>query len=201
MNTQNNKRHTGTKILLLLVALLVLGAGLVGWRLGRSTNRQSVSAPTSPSQGATTGSDVAVADVRSLVTYTLPDGWTEATCPNAPGAVSVMPAGAEAVDCGANPSSAIKISVDPSNTDDCNDLQNVQNVRKHTCISLYINDKKSLKAETIYTQDSSYKTETSIHAYYINTGKGVIKIEYIHHSDDNEHQAGLDQLARSVQVR
>ncbi len=195
MNPENSKLRIKIKILSLLTVILILTAGFIGWRLGRS------SVPINTSQTPTTSSDAAVADVRSLVTYTLPDGWKEATCPGAVGSVFIIPAGAKAIDCDDSPSSPIKISIDPTNSDHCNDLQNVQNVRKHICISLFIHDKKSLKAETIYNQDSSYKKETSIDAYYINTGKGAIKVEYIHNPNDNEYQTGLDQLARSVQIR
>ena len=40
-----------------------------------------------------------------------------------------------------------------------------------------------------------------INAYYIDTGKGVVKVEYIHDANNNEYQAGLEQLAKSVQVK
>lgn len=199
MNPENDKQYVRIKKAPLLIVFVVLGVVILGWWLGRSDTPSP--ATLQPTDTTTTSSNSAGPDVRSLVTYRLPDGWQEDYCPNAAGSVFIIPAGAEAVDCASNPSSPIKISIDPSNSDDCNDLQNVQSVRKHICISLYINDKKSLKSETIYNQESSYRKETTINAYYINTGKGIVKVEYARDSSDNEHQAGLDQLAMSVRVK
>ena len=201
MNPGTNKHNIQTKRVPLLIVLIVSGAVVLGWWLGRSSAPPSTLQPTDTAQTSTPSSNSAGPDVRSLVTYRLPDGWQEATCPNATGSIFIIPAGVGAVDCASNPSSPVKISVDPSNSDDCNDLQNVVNVSKHTCISLYINDNKSLKAETIYNQNSSSKKPTTINAYYINTGKGVIKVEYVHAPDDNGYQAGFDQLAMSVRAK
>ncbi len=200
MKSENDKQYVRIKKVSLVIALLVLCAGLFGWRLGRSgspTTTESINKP----QTSTPSNNVAGPDIKSLITYSLPDGWKEASCPNAVGSVFVIPAGTSGADCDANPSSPVKISIDSSNSTDCNDLQNVQNVRKHICVSVYINGKKSLKAETIYNQASSYKKETTINAYYINTGKGVVKVEYVRDANNNEYQAGLDQLAMSVQVK
>ncbi len=199
MNTDNDHKYIRVNKLVLLVAVLILGAGVLGWRLGYS-NTSSTSQPDNTNQ-PTTVNNADNAGVKSLVSYILPDGWNEASCPGMTGSVYVVPAGASNADCDANPSSAIKISVDPANNTDCNQLQNVQNVSKHICISEYINSNKTLKAETIYNQASSYKKPTTINAYYINTGKGVIKVEYVHGLDDNGYQAGFDQLAKSVQVK
>lgn len=197
MEPKNEKHDVRTKKVSLAIVLLVLVAGLLGWWLGQSKTSKT---PEQTSQPSTTNGAADSSDVASLVTYTLPDGWREASCPGVTGSVFVIPAGGSDVNCQANPSSPVKISIDSSNSDDCNDLQNVQNVRKHICVSLFINGKKSLKAETIYNQDSPYKKETTINAYFINTGKGVVKVEYIRGPNDNEHQTGLDQLAMSVQV-
>lgn len=199
MKPDNDHKYIRVNKLVLLVAVLILGAGVLGWQLGYS-NTSSTSQPNNTNP-PTTVNNASTAGVKSLVSYVLPDGWKEASCPGTTGSVYVVPAGASNVDCNANPSSPVKISVDPANNTDCNQLQNVQNVSKHTCISLYINGHKSLKVETIYNQDSSYKKPTTINAYYINTGKGVVKVEYIHDPNDNGYQAGLDQLAKSVQVK
>ncbi len=204
MNPDDHKYVRVKKMSLIIIALIVV-AGLVGWLLGRSddpkpTTNQTPSSQNTSQPPSSAGSNSS-SDVKSLVSYTLPDGWKEATCPNATGAVFVIPSGASGVNCDANPSSPVKISVDPANNTDCNQLQNVQNVSKHVCVSEFINGKKSLKAETAYNKDSSYKKETAINAYYINTGKGVVKVEYIHDPSSNDYQAGFEQLAKSIQVK
>ena len=82
------------------------------------------------------------AAVDSLITYSLPDGAND-------------------VDCSA-PSSSIKLSVDPGDAKDCNELQNVSEVKKHVCISLFVNDLRSLKATTEYLVSSSYGRDTTL---------------------------------------
>ena len=93
-----------------------------------------------------------------------------------------------------------KLGWPTANNTDCNQLQSVQNVKKHICISEYINGMKSLRAETIYNQDSVYGKETTIIAYYINSGKEVIKAELIYNSDDNFRNS-FEQLAKSIDLK
>ena len=197
MNPDNNRKYVRIKLSTLLIAVLVLAAGLFGWWLGRpdtSTN----SRPSSQTESTVLNDDAP--GVKSLISYRLPDGWKEAGCEAAPGSVFITPAGAPAVDCEANPSSPVKISVDTGNKKDCNQLQNVQDVKKHVCISLYINNHRSLKASTEYLESSSYGRATTINAYYIDIGEAVIKVEYQFNSD-NQYQAGFDELANSVKAK
>lgn len=205
MDSDNERSYVRIKKRPLFIATLVLAAGLLGWWLGQSDddpkpNNQTSSTQTDNTPKPADNSNADVPGVKSLISYVLPDGWKEASCPNAAGAVYVVPNGGGNVDCSANPSSPVKISVDGGNNKDCNQLQNVQNVSKHICSSEFINGHKSLKAETRYNQASSYKKDTTIHAYYIDTGKGVIKVEYVY-NNDNEYQAGFEQLAKSVKAK
>lgn len=205
MNYENDSQYVRIKKSIVLIAIVVIAAGLFGWWIGQADDKPSPVNQTSNNTVDTTdktapSESTAGMSVKSLVKYTLPDGWKESTCPASESSIYIVPSGAN-VDCDANPSSPVKISVDPGNNTDCNQLQGVQNVSKHICISEFINGKKSLKAETVYNSESSYKKPTTINAYYINTGKGVIKVEYIHDASDNEYQAGFEQLAKSVQVK
>lgn len=186
-----NKR---AKVNLLVITLIVAGV-LVSWLVGRSNNQAST---TSRSQAS---SNAAGTDVKSLVSYTLPDAWTENVCSSSSGTLYIIP-NTTSLDCNANPSAPIKVFVDPQNTTDCQQLkpENVTGIKKHVCISLYISGHKSLKASTTYSSGSSYKTDTTISDYYINTGKGVVAIEYTYTSA-NDFQAGFDQLATSAKVK
>lgn len=198
MSPKHKRKYVRVRKITLLVAILIVGAGLLGWQLGHS-DKSPTSQPNNTNQ-ATTVNNANTAGVKSLVSYVLPDGWKEASCPGVSEAVYIVPNGSSGVDCNANPSTPVKISIDPGNNIDCNQLQNVQDVKKHICISLYINGHKSLKASTEYLASSSYKKATTMNAYYIDTGKGVIKAEYIYNSD-NQFQAGFDQLANSIKVK
>lgn len=193
MNRGNNHQPVRVIKILLIITVSLIGAGLLGWRLGR-TSKTEPSAVVGPNQ------PTAAAGVKPLVSYSLPAGWQEASCPAMPEAVYVIPAGAPSVNCSANTVAPVKISVDPASDTDCNQLQNNQNVKKHICISLYINGHKSLKATTEYSPSSSYKTDTTLNVYYLDTGKGVVKAEYAYTSD-NQFQAGFDQLANSLKVK
>ncbi len=194
MDTGRNRRNKA----LVVIASIIIIAGSLGWFLGRSNNTPSNQRPddtTRPVANNNSG-----AEVKSLVNYTLPDGWKEINCNSTNKAVAILPNGVKGANCDDNPNSPIKISVDPSNAKDCNQLQNVQNVSKHICSSEYINGQKSLKAETRYNQDSPYKKDTTVHAYYIDTTKGVVKLEYVYDTS-NEFMMGFEQLAKSVQVK
>lgn len=198
MIPNNDHKHISVNKIVLLIAILVLAAGLLGWWLGHTNTTTS---QTSNSNQPTTVNNANSAGVKSLVSYVLPDGWKEASCPAVAEAVYIVPNGSPGLDCNANPSSPVKISVDPGNNTDCNQLQNVQDVKKHVCISLYINGHKTLKSSTEYLSSSSYGKDTTINAYYIDTGKGVIEVQYIYNSADNQFQAGFDQLVNSINVK
>lgn len=200
MNPENNHSSISKSTIVGVIVLLILVA-LAGWYLGRSGGSDNKDQPSTTASQPAEQAPTDNRDVNSLVSYMLPDGWKEATCPSAAGAVYIVPAGSTAVDCDANPSSAVKIAVDPGNSKDCNQLQNVQNVSKHVCISEYINGKKSLKAETIFNKDSSYGEERTVNAYYVDVGSAVVKLEYVHKPDSNEAQAGFEQLASSVKAK
>lgn len=198
MKPDDDRKYIRINKLVLLAVILLAAAVALGWRLGNKSSDSNTKV--NNTNQATTVDNANTAAVKSVVTYALPDGWKEASCPAAQGTVYVLPNGSSGVDCGANPSSPVKISIDPGNNTDCNQLQNVQNVKKHVCISLYINGHKTLKATTEFLASSSYKQATTIHAYYVNTGKGIIKVEYIY-SSDNGFQAGFDELANSIKVK
>lgn len=195
----DNRQYIRIKKLTLVVVLLIVLAGVFGWWVGHDSNSDiDTSTPNTQTTGADTNStneSSSVAEINSLVTYSLPAGWKEYSCPDSNGYIFVGPAGAN---CG--PINLVRISVDTANNTDCNQLQNVENVSKHICISEFINGKKTLKSETIYNAKSSYSANTTVKAYYINTGKGVVKLEYLYNGD-NGYQSGFEQLAKSVQTK
>lgn len=200
MNPEDNHSSVAKSTIIGVVILLIL-AVVAGWYLGRSGDTDTKDQPTTTTTQPTEQVSSEGRYVNSLISYSLPDGWKEATCPSAAGAVYIVPAGSGSVDCNANPSSAVKISVDSSNSKDCNQLQNVQNVSKHVCVSEFINGKKSLKAETIFNKDSGYGEERTVNAYYIDLGSAVVKLEYVHKPDSNEALVGFEQLAKSVKTK
>ena len=178
---------------LVAIALVLVGL-LIGLAIGM---RKSTTPTTSTTPVATPVSSTSATSLTSLVSYKLPSGWRELACPAATDTVYIIPSDGPSVDCNANPTSPIVITVDAGNHTDCNQLQSVQNVSKHICISEYINGMKSLKAETRFNEQSSYKQDTTLHAYYINTGKEVVLVSYTY-TNDNKYQSGWEELAKSV---
>lgn len=192
MNPENNSQGRAMK--LVLGAVLLIGAvGFLGWTLGR----KDTSSQNPPSSVSDQRPAPAAGDLSATASYRMPDGWREADCPNAPDISYVIPAGGDSLDCSKDPSSPIRISLDSGNTKDCNELQGANQVRKHVCISQFINGNKSLKASTEYLASSSYGRELTIDAYYIDTGKGVVKLEHIYPGNDG-FTSGFDSLANSV---
>lgn len=190
MNPETPNKYIRVHKLTLGIVALVLIAGILGWWLGHSNSSPNAASPsnTSNTQPSTANSTPS-SDVSALIQYVLPDGWKQIACSENK-TTYVTPNGT-ATDC-SNPSAPIKLLVDINNTKDCNQLQNQTNVKKHVCKSLFINGHKSLKAST------EYQTNT-VDTYYIDTGKGVVQLEYTH--TDDQFMDGFDQLANSVHVK
>jgi hypothetical protein len=185
------------KLILLAITLLV-AVSLVAWLIGKHSNPSNQNSPAAQTQSSTSASTT---DVKSLISYTLPDGWVENVCSGSGATVYIIPSGAT-LDCSANPSAPIKAYVDPQNTTDCQQLKpaSTQGIKKHVCISLYISGHKSLKASTEYAASSLFNTDTTVSDYFINTGKGVAALDYTYTSA-NSYQIGFDELARSVRTQ
>ncbi len=191
----NDKFNKSIVIIVILIVLVVV-AGLFGWLLGRKKSSTSVVSSSSASNLSTQS----VSDVNALVSFSIPDAWKIAKRSNTPYKQYIVPVNTS-LNCSQDPSAPVKIYVDSSGATDCQQLENVQNVKKHTCISLFINGHKSLKSLTEYPKSNSYSTDTTISDYLINTGKGVIRVEYTYSSDNNDYQMGFDQIASSIRVK
>lgn len=196
---KGHTRRPNPLLLIVIFVFILLIVGAVGWKLGSrnndggGTNTSSAVNPSASSKTATTAS------VKSLINYTLPDAWKEGTCPNVSDRIYIVP-DSKTLDCNTNPSAPIKVYTDPQNTTECEQLANPQNVRKHVCISLYIDGHKSLKATTEYLSSSKVEPGMTVSSYYISTSKDVARIDYTHSSSD-AYQAAFDQFATSVQVK
>ena len=197
--TTEHKNQPSKAIIILGTVLLVALAVSVGWVLG---HRNTPATTTSTTSNATrTASSTPSAAVSALVSYTLPGGWAEASCTATAGVTYIVPAGTTA-DCATSQPTPIQIAVDSGNTTDCRQLQPTNNagIRDHTCLSLYIDGHKSLKALTEYSTASSYKVDTTFSDYFIDTGHGVVKAEYTYTSDSSLRDS-FEQLAKSVRVK
>ncbi|MDB5163677.1 MAG: hypothetical protein JWS12_294 [Candidatus Saccharibacteria bacterium] len=173
--------------MILIAVVVIVAAGLIGWRLGaRNTTITTASSAGSNTVPASTG-------VKSLISYTLPSGWTDGVCPSTGDTIFVIPSTATAPNCNTNPAAPITIATDPQSHTDCNQLNTASDVKKHTCISLYIDGHKSLKS---LTQTGS----STMLDYFINTGKGVVKLEH-NYTGSATYQADFDQLVNNVKVR
>lgn len=183
-----------------IVSLIILLALAVGFIIGLNRNNDSATTPTNTAEAETAteleNSDSNI-DVKTLVKYTLPDGWSEATCPSSSGSVYFRPNGAPEVDCGNNPELSIKISAIGQNITECSQIQDVQEVKKHICKSLYINDLRSLVAETEYLSSSTYGRDTSVKTYYLDSGSGIVKALYVS-ANSGSYQPGFDELVNSI---
>lgn len=183
--------HKKSLVVVVALSLLAIAGLLALWVNRPSTSEQN-------NIQSTVNDTTSSLEMSELVVYELPLGWQQSSCEGA-GGVFVTPTGMTA-DCRMNPAAPVRISLDAANTTDCNQLQNVSDVKKHVCVSLYINGLRSLKASTEYLETSSYNKATTINRYYIDTGKGIVKAEYIY-SSDNQYQAGFEQLVNTIKVK
>jgi hypothetical protein len=195
--TRSAKNRSIWPVILLLIAAIV-----VVWLLWWLRKPEDITNNTTNTAQTQATRDTDSTAVKSLVSYTLPDGWSEDVCSKAPNNVYIIPDGGASLDCNAKPSSPVKIYMDSTDTTSCQQLTPASNggIKKHTCSSLSVGGHKTLKSLTEYSASNTYDTDTTIQDYYINTGKGVVAVEYIYTSD-NAYQTGYDQLARSVRLK
>lgn len=183
-------------VLLIALILLVLVSGLAGWLIGRRNDNNDNSEVNDTSQAAPPTSSGRVTD---LVEFDVPGGWDQESCEGHEDVVYFVPSD-QAPDCSNEPQESITLAVDPQNNTDCNQLQDVQDVSKHVCRSIFIDGHKTLEATTVYNQDSDVLPNRTIDAYYLDTGEGVVVARYIH--DGNaEHGTVFHDLAKGLRVR
>jgi hypothetical protein len=183
------------KIIFALLAVLVLG-GVIGWIIRGAATKDT---PPEASQTQGIGNHADRSELKSLVSYTVPDGWQEASCDGDKDTVYVLPQEVS-LDCNAVPAAPISISIDPQGATDCSELDDNQNVRTHTCKSLDIDGRKSLEAKTEFLPTAGQGRGETFARYFIDTGKGVVKVEY-RYSGDATYQQGYDTIAQSISIK
>lgn len=164
-------------LVLIMLALLLTLAGVIGWLIGRddSTSDKSDQQAASSSEE----SQVSAGRVTDLVEFDVPGGWKQAECEGAEDVIYFVPS-SQVPDCNSGPAWSITLAIDPQSRTDCNQLQNVQDVSKHICKSIFIDGRKTLEAQTVYNQDSVVLPDRTVDAYFLDTGKGVVVARYIH---------------------
>lgn len=173
-----------------LTVIVVILIGVIFWWLLH--NKPSTTTKLNPlNQSVKSGAGQTVKD---SVSYQVPAGYQEASCTSSPNVVYIVPSGTSS-DCSANPTTAIRMSIDSQNITDCQQLKpaTTEGIKKHTCSSLFIHGKKSLKNLTTINNATTQD-------YYINEGSEVIKVEYTY-SGSPDWQAAFDELAMSVQSK
>jgi len=184
------------KWLLPIVSVVVLVGGLtILWGAFQRADAPGNDAASNSKQQPITD------DVRSLVGYTLPAGWQEGSCAGDSTKVYLSPPGT-AVNCDADPRAPFVVLVDPRNTTDCQHVTAPNGVLGHTCKTVYVDGRRAVQTVTEYPKSELYaKAETDSY-YFIDTGKGVVQVEYIYGAKgSNSYQAEFDQLAQSVKVK
>ena len=185
---------------LALVGLIVALALAVGFIIGTKdtdndkSRSNEVTEPSKKSENTETDSDN---DVKSLVTYTLPNGWEESNCDPSSGSVYFIPSGESEVDCSENPELQISLSSTNKNITECSQIQDVEEVKKHICKSEFINDLRSLVAETEYLESSTYGRETFVKTYYLDSGSGIVKAMHVSAANSSSLSA-FDELVNSI---
>lgn len=178
----------------ILIAILVFALGISGGLLLAKKNNPRPIEETTKQQPQSTATKVqsenTPSDLDKMITYTVPTGLVKASCDNTDAVYFVNTD--SSADCSSNPDTKMTLEIDPKNTIDCNQLQGRTEVRKHICISLYINDQRSLQATTEYLSSSSYGKDITSQEYYVDTGNGIVKAQYLYTGNGNNLKAFED---------
>lgn len=183
--TKFSKRNLAIFVLTLL---LIIAASLVVAKSIRDPKNV-------PKHASGTSDEVATQEVNlaSLVSYTLPEGWTEVICGEKEDIILFMPPGTAKPGCSGTPNASVKMSIDPHSTLRCDVHESSDNtVTQRTCEQTQINNKPALKL--ILERQNSKDT-----AYFTEAGSYVVKIE---HTDRfggaGNVEEGFNLLAKSV---
>jgi hypothetical protein len=205
-NSSSRKRErllAGLSVLLcgaILVAVVLLGYNFVRNNVKRSDNNTNTPASRSQSRFQNTNTPI-----DSLITYKLPAGWTDTDCISGTEVILFIAPTLPRPNCAIDLQKwSVRITMDPQSPTNCNQINvNNQQITNHVCASKFINGKKAIKSSTTYNEKSSYAHPTKVEDYFINTGKGTIKIEYIDDltNSNDDFQVQFDQLANSVTTK
>ncbi len=186
-------------MLIVLALALTLSVGfIVGSNRNSKSEKITSNEPSTKSEQP--AKNVSTGDVKEIISYQIPSGWKEATCADDNKSVYFITNDNPEVDCSAAPESQVKLSTGNENYTECSEIPEKQEVKKHICKSEFINDLRSLVAETEYLASSVYGRETSLKTYYIDSGSGIVKSEYIYSSDGSD-QAGFESLVKSIKSK
>ena len=187
-------------VIVILSILLFLAIGIgIGYRLNNDTN-EDINPNQSNSENTEAKASNGISKVNDYVAYQVPGGWEQKICDRDTDSVYFATSNFRQVDCSSAPESQIKLSLSSENYTECNQIPEKQDVKKHICISKYINDLRSLHAETEYLPSSSFGKETSMKTYYIDSGQGMIKAEYIYSANGSD-QTGFESLVDSIKAK
>lgn len=176
--------------------IVLFGAGLIGWRIGRNSSK-SDAPPVTETQ--TVESDTTATEVDELVTYSVPSGFVKAKCGVERDVIHFIRE-SQLPNCESVPTESITLEIDSSDHRDCNELEGVDNVTKHVCRSIFIDNRRTLEASTSYTEVSTVLPERTVDVYYMDTGKGVVLAKYIH-EEAAPNSTAFNELAYSLRVK
>lgn len=185
-------------LILGVIILFLIGIILVQASDSDTDNSGSSNQSSNDSNNSNSNNDEGL---NKLVNYELPSGWGEVACSESGNEYLIVPEDNNNKDCANTNAPQIRISVDPNSYRDCNEIVNTEPVTKHTCISLFINGKKTLQTLTSYGKDSSFKEDTTFKRFYFDSGPEVIEFEYKYNGTDNQLESEFDELAKSAKTK
>jgi hypothetical protein len=203
-NNFNTEPKSGGRAWLPFLVILVIAGAIILWLILGRNNNKPATVPSTKNTPHQVNPQSTNTQLDSLITYKLPQGWTDADCVGKSETILIIANGQHPFCSSDAQNWPIKLTLDTQNTTDCHQIT-VDNskVTKHICSSLFINGAKTIKSSTTYNDKSPYGHATKVSDYYIKTGKGVVKLEYVDNQTVNtdDYQAGFDQLAASVKTK
>jgi hypothetical protein len=190
---------------LLLGVIILVAAVLIGVNFVRNNVKQSNSNTNTPASSTQSSFQNTNTPIDSLITYKLPPGWTDTDCISGTEAILFISPTQPRPNCAIDLQKwSMRITMDPQSPSNCSQIKvNNQQITNHVCASQFINGKSAIKSSTTYNEKSSYAHPTKVEDYFISTGKGTIKLEYIDDlsNSNDDFQAQFDQLASSVKTK
>lgn len=135
----------------------------------------------------------------SLITYTIPNQWTEKLCERYPDMRYIVPADDTSFNCDSGRTAPIIIAKDSTGITNCDQITKQPNAVEQNCTATKVNGLDAVVTKITYGKSTELPENTTVQVYFIATNKGVTALT---HTDPGtkSYAAEFQKLVDSTKI-